>query len=189
MLKLYPSETFREVPIDAPLRMRYAVSNYGRLISFTDDFFDGRELKGGRADGYRTLDYRITLPDGKKKCKYLFLYKLVGQLFIPKDSEDQLHVIHLDYVRDNDHVNNLRWVTRPEMLAHGQKSPHVIAARKIPRLGITGKLNATQVIRLKKMIHDPNRKTRLKIIAKQFGISEMQLHRIKSGENWSHIVV
>ncbi len=188
MLKLYPSEIFKEVPIDAPLRMRYAVSNYGRLISYTNEFYDGRELKGGRADGYRTLDYRITLPDGKKKCKYLFIYKLVGELFLPKEPE-HTHVIHLDYVRDNDQVSNLKWVTRVDMLAHGQKSPHVIAARKIPRLGITGKLNATQVIRLKKMIHDPNRKTRLKIIAKQFGISEMQLHRIKSGENWSHIVI
>lgn len=189
MFKLFPSETFKEVSIDAPLRMRYAVSNYGRLISFTEELFDGRELKGGRADGYRTLDYRITLPDGKKKCKYLFIYKLVAQQFIPKDSEDQVYVLHLDHSRDNDHVGNLKWATRAEMLAHGQKSPHVLAARKIPRLGITGKLNATQVIRLKKMIHDPNRKTRLKIIAKQFGISEMQLHRIKSGENWSHIVV
>jgi hypothetical protein len=36
---------------------------------------------------------------------------------------------------------------------------------------------------------DPNRKTRLKLIAKQFGISEMQLYRIKSGENWGHIKV
>ena len=51
------------------------------------------------------------------------------------------------------------------------------------------KLTSTQVIRIKKMINDPNRKTRLKIIAKQFGISEMQLYRIKSGENWGHIEV
>lgn len=188
MLQFYPSEIFSELSIDAPLKKRYAVSNYGRLISFTKDFTDGRELKGGRADGYRTLDYRIEV-NGKKKSKYLFLYRLVAEHFIPKTADDQTNVLHLDYTRDNDHVNNLRWATRPEMLAHGQKSPHVIAARKIPRLGITGKLNATQVIRLKKLIHDPNRKTRLKIIAKQFGISEMQLHRIKSGENWGHIVV
>ena len=32
-----------------------------------------------------------------------------------------------------------------------------------------------------------NRKTRLKMIAKQFGISEMQVHRIKTGENWSYV--
>ena len=27
----------------------------------------------------------------------------------------------------------------------------------------------------------------MRLIAKQFGISEMQLYRIKSGENWSHV--
>jgi hypothetical protein len=29
----------------------------------------------------------------------------------------------------------------------------------------------------------------VRLIAKQFGISETQLYRIKSGENWSHIKI
>ena len=53
----------------------------------------------------------------------------------------------------------------------------------------SAKLTETQVIRLKKKLFDPNRRTRLKILAKQFGVSEMQLHRIKTGENWGHIKV
>jgi hypothetical protein len=44
-------------------------------------------------------------------------------------------------------------------------------------------------MRLKRKIFDPKRKSRLKIIAKQFGISEMQLYRIKSGENWGHVKI
>jgi hypothetical protein len=51
------------------------------------------------------------------------------------------------------------------------------------------KLTETKVMRLKKILLDPNRKTRMKILAKQFGVSEMQLYRIKSGENWGHIKV
>jgi hypothetical protein len=47
----------------------------------------------------------------------------------------------------------------------------------------------TKVMRIKKMLQNPNRKTRIKMIAKQFGVSEMQIFRIKSGENWGHIVV
>ena len=70
--------------------------------------------------------------------------------------------------------------------------PYVKKARELrllkkPQKG--QKLNSTQVMLLKKKIFDPNRKTRLKILAKQFGISEMQLYRIKSGENWSHIKI
>ncbi len=78
------------------------------------------------------------------------------------------------------------------MFAHQQKNPVVLEAREKQkgRKTVKGhKLTATQVIRLKKKILDPNRKTRLKLIAKQFGISEMQLYRIKSGENWGHIKV
>ena len=44
-------------------------------------------------------------------------------------------------------------------------------------------------MRIKKMLANPNRKTRLRLIAKQFGISEMQLYRIKSGENWGHVEI
>jgi DNA-binding Xre family transcriptional regulator len=39
------------------------------------------------------------------------------------------------------------------------------------------------------ILSDPNRKTRLKIIAKRFGVSEMTLQRIKTGENWGHIKI
>ena len=49
------------------------------------------------------------------------------------------------------------------------------------------KLDSTQVMRIKRMIFDPQRKTRMRIIAKQFGISEMQLYRIKTGENWASV--
>jgi predicted DNA binding protein len=51
------------------------------------------------------------------------------------------------------------------------------------------KLTESKVRLLKKKIFDPNRKTRLKMLAKQFGISEMQLYRIKSGENWGHVKI
>jgi hypothetical protein len=187
MIRFLASETFREIPVSDTLKMRYAISNYGRLISFLKDFNDGRELKGGLADGYRTFSYRIS-PETKKR-KYLFLYKLVAEYFIQKTSEDQAHVIHLDYKRDNDKINNLAWVTREEMLEHGRKSPHVLAARGKRRKGDGRKLTATQVMRLKKTLLDPERKTRLKILAKQFGVSQMQLQRIKTGENWGHIEV
>jgi len=42
---------------------------------------------------------------------------------------------------------------------------------------------------LKKKLLDPGRKTRMKILAKQFGVTEMQLHRIKTGENWGEVKV
>jgi hypothetical protein len=192
MVRLYASEKFKEIPIDAPLRKRYAVSNYGRLMSFTETFEDGIILKGGKADGYRIMRYKIRV-DKKEINKHIFLYKLVAEYFIPKTSEDQKHVLHLDRARDNDNHKNLKWATREEWLEHSRNSPHVIAARKkLVEHNIKSdgaKLTVTQVMLLKKRLLDPNRKTRIKILAKQYGVSEMQLQRIKTGENWGHIKV
>jgi predicted DNA binding protein len=78
------------------------------------------------------------------------------------------------------------------MLEHYENNPNVKKARReaFGRHRYKGhKLTETDVRRIKKKIFDPNRKTRLKMIAKQFGISEMQLYRIKSGENWGHVKI
>ena len=192
MFRIYPNEVFREIETDVPLKYRYAVSTKGRLISFTDDFKDGTLLKGSVSDGYRTFRYRKTV-NGKKIYKTFFIYKMVAEAFIPKTSEDQQHVLHLDYVRDNDTIKNLRWATYEEMLAHRKKSPHVIKSKQNlieHNIKADGrKLTTTSVIRLKKILSKPNQNTRIKILAKQFGISEMQINRIKRGENWSHVKV
>ena len=192
MLRLYPNEVFREIETEIPLKYRYAVSNRGRLISFTHDFRDGNVLKGSMCGGYKTLRYRIT-ENGASICKTFFIYKLVAEFFIPKTSEDQQYVLHLDYVRDNDSVSNLKWATYDEMMAHRKKSPHVIKAKQnLLEFNLKSdgrKLTITKVIHLKKLLNKPNQKTRMKMLAKQFGISEMQVSRIKRGENWSHIKV
>ena len=192
MIRLYPNEEFREVEIDYPLRRRYAVSNRGRLMSFKDTFQDGILLKGGVADGYKTLNYKMK-KNGKIVDKCLLIYRLVAELFIPKPSADCTNVLHLDYSRNNDIVSNLKWTTWQGMQDHRKTNPKVmnlgekVRASKIKADG--AKLTSTKVIHLKKLLKDPERKTRLKMLAKQFGISEMQVSRIKNGQNWGHIIV
>ncbi|GGF23228.1 NUMOD4 domain-containing protein [Flavobacterium limi] len=191
-IRFYPNEEFKEIDINESLQFRYAISNKGRLISFTDEIQNGRLLKGGLSDGYPTFRFKIR-QDDKIVNKYLFLYKLVAQYFIPKQSEDQTYVLHLDYIRNNDDVNNLRWATREEMIAHSRKSPHVIQAKKnLIEHNIKSdgrKLTTTKVMLIKKILARPEQKTRLKMIAKQFGVSEMQIRRIASGENWGHVKI
>lgn len=189
---MYPHEEFREIETDFPLKFRYAVSNRGRLINFTNTFNDGKVLKGSSSDGYKTFRYGRSAT-GNSVYKTLFIYKLVAEFFIPKTSEDQQYVVHLDYVRDNDTVSNLKWATEEEAKIHRSKSPHVIKSKqKLIEHNIKAdgrKLTSTSVIRLKKILNKPNQNTRIKILAKQFGISEMQVNRIKRGENWAHIKV
>ena len=68
--------------------MRYAISNQGRIISFADDIKNGKELKGGLLEGYKTFQYTYRV-DGKKIYKTLFVYRLVAQYFLPKGDENQ----------------------------------------------------------------------------------------------------
>ncbi len=154
MIRFYPNENFKEIEIDYPLKFRYAISDSGRLISFTDKFQDGTLLKGGDSDGYRTFRYLMN-NNGKRVSKNFFIYKLVAELFIPKSSEEQRYVLHLDYQRKNDNFRNLKWATYEEMLAHRQKSPYIIKAKlELLEHNIKSdgrKLTVTKVIHLKKI--------------------------------------
>jgi hypothetical protein len=192
-VKFLPNEEFKEVALHESLKNKYAISNRGRLISFTTNMQLGRLLEGGKVDGYKILRYSIR-EDGKLKYKYKFFYKLVAEAFLLKETEDQNFVLHLDYVRDNDVVRNLKWATREEMIAHSNKSPHVLAAREkfvSEKSGskAVAKLDSTQVMRIKKLLALPDQKTRKSIIAKQFGITTMQLRRIETGENWGYVTI
>lgn len=193
MIRYYPNEIFKEIEIKEKLKFNYAISNRGRLVSFTDDIRKGNELKGGLVDGYRIFRYKYRDEEGVLRNKHFFFYKLIAEYFISKTEEDQNRVIHLDYVRNNDAIANLRWLNYADMLIHINKSPKLIENRKKLiefNLQADGqKLTVTKVMRLKKMLKRPERKTRNKLIAKQFNISETQLKRIEKGENWGHIKV
>lgn len=190
MIRSFPNEQWRELVFKkGALRKNYAISSFGRIVSFTESMDkDGSLLKGGVLGGYPTF---VCRPFGKSKTYYI--HKLVASYFFADEREEDANfVIHLDYNKKNNRVENLKWATKREMEIHQQDSPYVKESRikrreKKPYKG--HKLSATDVIRIKRKIFDPNRKTRLKIIAKQFGISEMQLYRIKSGENWAHIKI
>ena len=196
-LRIYPTEIFKEISLgedDNNLQLFYAISNFGRLISYKDSIENGRIIKGSKQDGYQMWNYRIRLDNKKIIYRHRFIYKLVVEYFLPKPSPDQKYILHLNYVRSNDHVDNLKWATYEEMIAHRYHSPTATKVREknLPKLwGAKGgrTLTDTQVIRLKKKLLDPNRKTRIKILARQFGVTEMQLYRIRSGENWGEVKV
>ncbi len=187
-------EEWREFVPEFKTKKKYFVSNYGNVKTTAINAAGNKVekvLKGSLIDGYRFLGFSREI-DGKKKAYHYSFHLLVGMLFLEKE-EKHTHVIHLDYDRKNNVVTNLQWVTYPQMLEHSKKSPYVIEAKKklveFNKARDGHKLTTNDVIRLKKKLLDPNRKTRNKILAKEFGISEMQLYRIKSGENWGHVKV
>ncbi len=118
--------------------------------------------------------------DGKKRNYYV--HRAVALLFLD-NLENNNFVIHLDHDLKYNHLSNLKWVEQKGLTTHQLSNPLRQQADKLKNY----KLNEGRVRIIKRKIFDPNRKTRMKMIAKQFGISEMQLYRIKTGENWGHV--
>ena len=186
-MKSFWNEQWKEIEIvdqgDAKSRRRkYAISNYGRVVSYTNDMESGKLLKCGLIQGYEVLSI------GHKIKTSRCVHKLVAHYFLPEPKPDQTCVIHYDFDKLNNSMKNLQWATREEMFQHQDHNPRVQYARKNhPRRSKGPKLTVDQVKRLKKAIHNPDRKRTLKQIAQRYGISEMQLYRIKAGKDWAHV--
>jgi len=171
---------------------RYEVSNYGRLRSFqtgsrvstttTDRQTSvGTIIKGSTIQGYRSLNIRA---EGKTLNRYV--HKLVASHFCQPSGPDDTYVIHLDYDKLNNFYQNLRFVTKEEMIEHNRQNPN-LKDRVVKRATSNYKLTESKVKIIKKLLR--NDKNRLKMIAKQFGITHTQLNRIRSGENWKHVSI
>lgn len=191
MIKLLKGEKFKEIKTEGKLQLRYAISNLGRLASYQNKLADGQLLNASNIEGYRIFRYRLY--KGKKvNHRHLFLHRLVADYFIPNRSSSKSYVLHLDYNKGNNQIRNLRWASKTEMQEHHKKNPKVLAAikkRKNTPVLEGHKLNVAKVRKIKERLFSKTKKYTLRQIANEFRISDMQVHRIKTGENWKHVKV
>lgn len=186
MVKKLPGEVWKHLPFTGwkQLRKRYGLSSLGRVASYTEDVNeDGKLLSGSLTTGYRTLN--LHRPDSNGT---LYIHREIAKLFLKKPSVKHKYVIHLNHNKTDNNIKNLKWATLEEMIEHQQKSPQKIAYKLVQASRTKGlKLNATQVKTIKKSLGDPKRKLTIRQLAEKYGVSEMTLYRIKSGENWGRI--
>lgn len=163
----------------------YAVSSHGRFGVIENGKVQVRTFKPMNG-AYR---YNVR-QHGKSKA--IFVNREVAGAFLKKPSPKHRLVIHKDHNYLNNKVSNLKWATPSEHRAHTANSPQSVLSRK--KIAITSSsrskvLSEKEVVQLKKMIWDPKRKLSYSQMAHKFGVSEMQIYRIKSGEFWYHIHV
>ena len=186
MIKKISGETWKPLvfPGWKQLRKKYALSSTGRVASFYENVHeDGKLLHGSVTTGYKTLNLHRPGNNGT-----LYLHREIARLFIKKDSAKQKYVIHLNHNKTDNNSKNLRWVTLEEMIEHQQNSPAKRAYKKVQANRSVGlKLTVTQVKSIKKTLSSHNRQLTIKKLADKYGVSEMTLYRIKSGENWSRV--
>lgn len=184
-VKMLPNEVWKDLPnheAKGPVWYKYAISNHGRVVKYNKRISDGFLLQLSRQANY---------PIWRKKLNGEYytalIHRLVAKHFLPKPKAAQKFIIHLDHNYENNKYNNLKWATQDEVTAHNKKNPRVKAALKRRKDFPTqkgSKLDVKKVMTIKKMLKE---KKTLKAIAKKFGVSDMQIHRIKTKENWAHV--
>lgn len=121
----------------------------------------------------------------------VLIHKAVAELFIEKPAKkSQKFVIHKDFDKTNNKVDNLAWASQAELnkryMQHPKNVLHVFRKQfenHKPNVRAT-KLQENDVLLIKKRLKKGDT---LRKLAERFQVSDMQIHRIKSGENWSHV--
>jgi hypothetical protein len=181
MIRNLWQEEWKVIQFDEKISVKekFKISNYGRVINCKNEKEYLR--KPTFINGYENIPLKQEV-NNKSTSRYV--HKLVAQHFIPKENEEQIFVIHLDYDKNNNEVKNLKWVTKREKELHQFSHPDwAEVVKKRSKKG--GKLTEGKVKIIKRQLK--NNRTRISMIAKRFGVSDTQIHRIKSGENWSHV--
>ncbi|MBR9847034.1 MAG: HNH endonuclease [Algicola sp.] len=174
------NEKWKEIKFDEHIadHEKFKISNYGRILNCKNE--EEFLVKRYYINGYQNLPVRQK-KNGKLTSRYV--HKLVAQHFLEQKDED-VFVIHLNYDKTDNHVSNLKWATKREKELHQFNNPkwEEIVKKRSKNIG---KLDEGKVKIIKRQLK--NNRTRIKMIAKRFGVSDMQIHRIKTGENWSSV--
>lgn len=186
MIKKLAGETWKPLVFSGwkQLRNRYAVSSLGRIASYKDDLVKtGKVLSGSLTTGYRTLN--LHRPNNKGT---LYIHREMATLFLKKPSTGHKYVIHRNHNKLDNKVGNLRWTTLDQMIEHQQSSPAKIAYKEKQATRTEGlKLTASNVKKIKNILKSKKREITIRQLAENYGVSEMTMYRIKSGENWSRV--
>jgi hypothetical protein len=181
-LKFLAGERWKELKLKkGTTTKRYAVSDKGRIISFKDKLEAGYLLKPRLTQGYPS----ITIGREETRQNY-YIHRLVAEYFCKQSSTKNSFVIHMDHRKANNKATNLKWVKHEVQIEHAKKDPNVLI-RMNPDEG--PKLTADKVKKIKLALFKSKKQPTLKALAKLFKVSDMQIHRIKTGENWSHVKV
>ncbi len=176
-LRKINDESWRVIP---NTNNNYQVSNYGRVKSFVYKKKEGHLLKTAEVNGFKQLGLTIN-----RIRRSVYVHKLVAEIWIPKPSDQHTIVTHLDENLINNHVSNLEWHTEETLLEkHRELAKEKYDDPECTKNIGNSKLKVADIMLLKSMLERGVVQSK---IAKMFCISEMQVTRIKRGENWGQV--
>jgi hypothetical protein len=161
----------------------YMVSNHGRIKSVVKTTGTEKLIKGSTDNrGFTVVNIRLA---GDKRGHF-YPHKVIAEHFIPKPKGDGYeYIIHLDRDKKNNNWRNMKWVTQRQLFDDQKERGVGIYSKEKHQNAKHVKMTETKVALLKKRIKEG--KTKWKVLAKSFGITETQLRRIERGENWGYV--
>lgn len=121
----------------------------------------------------------------------ILIHKAVAELYLPAPKDpDKKFIIHKDFDKSNNDYKNLDYYSQEQLNERYMHHPKNILYkfkkmfRETKYVSPSSKLTENEVLTIKKRL---KKGYTLRRLARQFGVSDMQIHRIKTGENWQHV--
>jgi hypothetical protein len=192
MLKQLKNEVWKPYVVKGSEKLprKYMVSSLGRVAYYLKSFnTDAELLPIADANGVPKVTLKL-----RTKSIRVMVHRMVAQAFHKPANKQQKSVIHLNHNKADNRASNLQWATAKEVTQHNYNNPNMQEAyKKMAQRFIDAKkgkkLKLSEVIQIKKILANPNRKLSYPQIAEKFGVSERAISRIKSGENWAGVTI
>lgn len=158
----------------------YEASSHGRIRSLhrtrrhraKSEFVAQCDLRG-----YKTC---VLSKNGKRGTK--MVHRLIAMTFLGMPEDSKKTVNHKDLDKANNRPENLEWLTLKENIRHASK---IIPRLRGAEIAWSNKLTQEQVlsIRARYVPHVMS----LKMLAKEFSVSEQTVHAIIHRRKWKHL--
>ena len=121
------------------------------------------------------LGYKLIALQENGKTKTHLVHRLVAEMFIDNPN-NKTEVNHKDGNKSNNNVNNLEWATRSENIKHALRTG-LIVRKKRDEVSFS-KLTTKQIKEIKRLHKPYSKEFGTRVLAKQYGVSEMYLSTI-----------
>ena len=176
-----PNEFWKYVP---NTESRYLISNQGRLLTLK---FKGSNKPSIMRPATNKKGYLHTLIVYGGKLKPVTIHRLVAQSWIDNPlSKPQVN--HINFIRTDNHIENLEWCTAKENTLHSYNSGRINMPKGAPPMRGSknggAKLNEEQVREIR-MKFQPRKYTR-EMLAKEYNVKASTIKDVIL-RRWKHV--
>lgn len=181
-IEVFPNEFWKYV---VNTDNRYLISNYGRLLTLK---YKGSNKPSIMKPATNKKGYLHTLIVCNGKLKPVTIHRLVAETWI-SNPFNKSQVNHINFIRNDNRVENLEWCTPKENTLHSYKNGRIIMPTNAPAMQGSkngcSKLNEQQVKEIR-MKFKPRIYTR-EMLAKEYNVKPTTIKDVIL-RSWKHVI-